>query len=212
MKIERQEDAVAAGTRSQILDATEQIMIEEGYAGVTSRRVAARAGLKSNLMHYHFRTMDDLFIAAFHRLEDRYDERFARAAAAPRPLRALWALGQDAASAKLILEFNALASHRPLVRELIARSARRDRINTAAVLEMLFERYGVDRELYPPKVVAILFAGISRVLSTERALGTDDGHDEALVFVSRLLDGIEGKASRRRPRPGGKTAAEPTES
>ena len=50
-------------TRTHLLDAAEQLMREEGYAAVTSRRVAAKAGLKPQLVHYYFRTMDDLFIA-----------------------------------------------------------------------------------------------------------------------------------------------------
>jgi AcrR family transcriptional regulator len=64
-------------TRTRILDATERIMLEEGYAGVSSRKVAARAGLKSKLLHYYFATMDDLFIAAFQRREDWHIARFA---------------------------------------------------------------------------------------------------------------------------------------
>ena len=42
------------------MDAAEQLLLEEGYAAVTSRRVGARAGLKPQLVHYYFRTMDDL--------------------------------------------------------------------------------------------------------------------------------------------------------
>lgn len=177
--------------RALILDATEQIMLEEGYAGVSSRKVSAKAGLKSKLLHYYFRSMDDLFIAAFHRMEDRYDERFARAAASHRPLHDLWALGREAASAKLILEFTALASHRPAVREVIGRSARRDRRIMSAALDSIFSRYGVDRETFPPQVAATLMAGLTRALSTETVLGAQDGHDETLAFVERLLGRFE---------------------
>ena len=42
-------------------------MLEEGYAAVTSRRVAAKANLKPQLVHYYFRTMDDLFLAIHRR-------------------------------------------------------------------------------------------------------------------------------------------------
>jgi TetR/AcrR family transcriptional regulator len=56
-----------SGVRDAILDATESIMVEEGYAAVTSRRVAERAGLKSKLVHYYFRTMEDLFVAVYER-------------------------------------------------------------------------------------------------------------------------------------------------
>src|SRR5687768_9616837 len=87
-------------TRTRILDATEQIMLEEGYAGVSSRKVAARAGLKSKLLHYYFATMDELFIAAFQRREDQHFARFAGAAASSTPLRDLWTLSVDAASSR----------------------------------------------------------------------------------------------------------------
>ena len=54
-------------TRAALLDAAEKLMLEEGYAAVTSRHVAAKAGLKPQLVHYYFRTMEDLFLALFRR-------------------------------------------------------------------------------------------------------------------------------------------------
>lgn len=188
---DRDELTAPTDTRSLILDATELLMVEEGYAGVSSRKVGIRAGLKSNIVHYYFRTMDDLFVAAFHRLEDRYDERFARAAASDAPIHQLWALARDVGSAKLIMEFTALASHRPAVREIIGRSARRDRRVMAGALESIFARYGLDSELYPPRVMAVLLAGLTRALSTEKLLGADDGHEEAIAFIERMIAHIE---------------------
>ena len=37
-------------TRAVLLDATEQLMLEEGYAAVSSRRVARTAGLNAGLV------------------------------------------------------------------------------------------------------------------------------------------------------------------
>ena len=62
--------AVDSKTRAQLLDAAELLLLEEGYAAVTSRRVAAKAGLKPQLVHYYFRTMDDLFVEVFRRRAD----------------------------------------------------------------------------------------------------------------------------------------------
>lgn len=191
MSPDHREIPASSDTRTRILDATEQLMLAEGYAGVSSRKVAAKAGLKSKLLHYYFHTMDDLFIAAFQRREDWHVEHFASAAASAKPLHDLWGLGVDAASSKLYLEFNALACHRPAVREVIARSAGRDRITVAAALQSVFVRYGIDPERFPPKVVAMAMAGMARALATERALGTDDGHAEALEYVARLLGSLE---------------------
>ena len=49
-----------SATRALLIDATIQIMLEEGYAAATSRRVAAKAGVKPALVHYYFPTMDEL--------------------------------------------------------------------------------------------------------------------------------------------------------
>ena len=48
-------------TRATLLDATEQLMLDSGYAAVSSRRVAADAGGRPAWGHYDFRTMAELF-------------------------------------------------------------------------------------------------------------------------------------------------------
>ena len=199
MAVDQEKSGTGSGTRTRILDATEEIMLEEGYAGVSSRKVATRAGLKSKLLHYYFATMDDLFIAAFQRREDLHVTRFAGAAASAKPLHALWDLAVDAASSRLYLEFNALACHRPAVREFIARSNSRDRITTTSALQSVFAQYGIDPERFPPKVVATAMAGMARVFATDRALGTSEGHEESLAFVRSILASLEAAGS---PRPG----------
>ena len=150
MPADRERSGNGSDTRTRILDATEEIMLEEGYAGVSSRKVAARAGLKSKLLHYYFATMDELFVAAFQRREDQHVARFASAAASSRPLHDLWELAVDAASSRLYLEFNALACHRPAVREFIARSNSRDRITMTSALQSVFGQYGIDPERFRP--------------------------------------------------------------
>src|SRR5215472_961066 len=84
-----------AKNRAVLLDAAEQLMLDEGYAAVTSRRVAAKAGLKPQLVHYYFRTMDDLFLAMLARQSEAGLDRQAKALASDRPLRALWELVTD---------------------------------------------------------------------------------------------------------------------
>ena len=53
-----------AASRQAILDATTACLVEEGYAGLTTRAVAERAGVaQSTLMHY-FPTRESLLIEA----------------------------------------------------------------------------------------------------------------------------------------------------
>ena len=51
MTSSRRIGAPDAKNRVVLLDAAEQMLLEEGYAAVTSRRVAHRAGLKPQLVH-----------------------------------------------------------------------------------------------------------------------------------------------------------------
>src|SRR2546425_3882141 len=104
-------------TRAQLLDAAERLLLEEGYAAVTSRRVAAKAGLKPQLVHYYFRTMDDLFIEVFRRRADRDLAGFERAVAADGSLRNLWRMNTDQRGAAFIIEFVALANHRKAIKK-----------------------------------------------------------------------------------------------
>ena len=53
-----------AATRLALLDATAQCLVDEGYAGLTTRRVAERAGVaQSTLMHY-FPTREEFLVEA----------------------------------------------------------------------------------------------------------------------------------------------------
>ena len=109
-----------SATRTALLDAAQQVLLEEGYAAATSRRVAARAGLKPQLVHYYFRTMDDLFLALVRRGAEQNLERQAEVLASPYPLRALWELSNDPAASALTIEFAALANHRKAIRAELA--------------------------------------------------------------------------------------------
>ena len=82
--------AADSKTRAQLVDAAEQLLVEEGYAAVTSRRVGAKAGLQPQLVHYYFRTMDDLFVEMFRRRANENRARFERTVAAHGSLRTLW--------------------------------------------------------------------------------------------------------------------------
>lgn len=114
-----------AKNRGVLLDAAEQLMLEEGYAAVTSRRVAEKAALKPQLVHYYFRTMDDLFLAAFRRRAEEGLEAQAQVLQAPQPLWALWRFSIDPAATAITSEFIALANHRKALKAEIAYYAER---------------------------------------------------------------------------------------
>src|SRR3954447_25855931 len=106
----RQPRAATAEKRMRLLDATERIMLRDGYAAVTSRRVEAEAGLK---LHYHFGTLDDLFVAVVRRRGETNVALLADALGSGEPLRAWWRLVSEPRGNGLLVELTAAANHRP---------------------------------------------------------------------------------------------------
>jgi AcrR family transcriptional regulator len=183
--------AVDSRTRAQLVDAAEQLLLEEGYAAVTSRRVGARAGLKPQLVHYYFRAMDDLFLEVFRRRADENVARVERALAADASLHALWHLNADPRGARFMIEFVALANHRKAIRVEIARYAERFRAAQLRVLTAGFARAGISDDDMPASVALLLMTGLTQVLSLEQTLGVTGGHEETLAFVDAAIDRLE---------------------
>jgi AcrR family transcriptional regulator len=177
--------------RAVLLDAAERLMRSEGYAAVTSRRVAEEAGLKPQLVHYYFRTMDDLFLAVYRRRADEGIARLSQALASDRPLRALWAQATDTRGNALTVEFTALANHRKPIRAEMARYAERFRREQAAALDGLLPHADGRGDALTPLVVSVMLTSMSVVLVMEQALGVDVGHPETMAVVEAYLDRVE---------------------
>ncbi len=181
--------------RALFLDAAEAILREEGYVGISARQVAAKAGLKTQLLYYYFLTMDDLILAVVRRINERRRERFDEALAAPDPLRALWALSSDPSSAALSAELTSIAVHREAVRAEIVRAAQAFRaLQIKEVSRLLGERGGKD---YPAAGMVMIAAALGRTLVNESAVGLSDGHQEALEIVERVLKDLGSPKSKK---------------
>ena len=107
--------SASSDARDRLLDAAERLLAAEGGAALTTRRIAAEAGVNHGLVHYHFGTVDDLVAALA--------ERFAGRLVALQE--ALWtvdmtfadrfraAAGHAKAEGKVWFELQALAWNRP---------------------------------------------------------------------------------------------------
>lgn len=171
-----------------MLEAADQLIRDEGYASVSTRRVAARAGLKPSLVHYYFPTTDDLLLAMSRRGADESDRMIAEALESDDPVRALWRFLTDPSRLAIALEFMALANHREAVRIHMAEhcEAMRSR-EVEAFTRLLGERLaGADG--CAPAGLSVVLAGIGRALVMEGGLGVTSGHEEARAFVEQWLD------------------------
>ena len=181
----------ASKSRTLLLDSAERLLIREGYAAVTSRRVAAEARVKPQLVHYYFRAMDDLFLEVFRRRADQGIERFAGAVEVHRSLRTVWRYGNDLRGAAFNIEFVALANHRKAIRDEIARYARRFREMQLDAIAAILDDHGVAADTCPPIVVLLAMTGVTQVMALEAALGVTAGHREMLEFADRWIDEAE---------------------
>jgi AcrR family transcriptional regulator len=178
--------AEGSATRALLLDAAEKLVVEEGYAAVTTRHLALRAGLKPQLVHYYFRTMDDLFREMYKRVVDRALVRLENALKKENPVRALWKFTSDPRGGVLAIELWALANHRKSFRTEMVRANIRFREIEVKYLSRFFKERGIDSKVLP-LVVAVLGLSVSRLLVAEKFVGVKKGHTETMAFVEKCL-------------------------
>jgi AcrR family transcriptional regulator len=192
----RRRRAATVEKLQRLLDATEEIMLREGYAAVSSRSVAAAVGIQASLVHYYFPTIDDLFVAVLQRRAEPNVERMAAALESPQPLRAWWDLASDPRGTALFVELLAAANHRPALRAEVGKVAYEVRRMQMLRLEPLLAEYGLDPDEFPPALIASAVQGLAFALVSDRAAGYDTAHEEAADAMTRLLERLE---ARRAP-------------
>jgi AcrR family transcriptional regulator len=74
------------GTRTLILDAARRRLLADGYAGLSTRKVAEEAGVPLSQLHYHFGSKQGLILALFEEDNQRRLERQTRMYAEDVPL------------------------------------------------------------------------------------------------------------------------------
>ena len=175
-------------------------MLRDGYAAVTSRRVEADAGVK---LHYHFGTLDDLFIAVVRRRGEGTVARLADALSSSEPLRAWWRLSAEPSGNTLLVELTAAANHRPALRAELATFAREARKMELAALESILDDYGIDRVLFPPALVASAVQGFAFAMAYDQTAGFETAQQEASAAMDRLIDHLEQRRASRLALDGG---------
>ncbi|AIY46713.1 MULTISPECIES: TetR/AcrR family transcriptional regulator [Mycobacteriaceae] len=178
------------GTREKLLDACAEIMLDEGYAAATSRRVAEKVGVQRAVVYYYFPTMDDLYLAVLKRGTQTSLDVQRRALTTERPLHALWDMTVDPRGVQLIMEFMALGNHRKEIRAELAAGAQAFREAQVAALTYILRDHQADQPL-PAEVISVLIAAIGRLLVIETGLGITTGHQQTIDLVHQYLGRLE---------------------
>jgi AcrR family transcriptional regulator len=175
-----------------LLDAAERLLVDVGYAGITTRKLAEAAGVNHGLVHYYFGSNENLLVRALERFTERLIVRQREMYAADVPFIEKWRtamrylISEDVTYEKIWLELQALAWNNADIR------ARLERVNTEwrAVLTEAFEE--PHRELgieIPLDALVSLVITFNIGIMVERLGGIETGHAE-------LLDWIDGWLSR----------------
>lgn len=171
-------------TRAQLIDAAAKLLRKEGCAAVTARRLAEKLGLKRQIVHYYFSTIEDLLIAVIRRDSEEVRERFIQALDSNEPLRVIWELGNNVPTT--IFEFAAMAFRRKAIQAEVRRYMAEFRRIESAALARYLELRGIEPNI-PPVATAILINSLAHTLSMERALGVTEGHSEMKAIAEDWL-------------------------
>jgi len=201
--VRRRRGSTTSATRTAILDAAEKLMLEEGYAAVTYRVVAARVNVAAGLVQYYFPTLDELYVALLQRNTDRVIDQIVATTQTQQPLRAIWRYASNKTGSTLMMEFMALANHRKTIRNEIGRGGERVRQAQLEVLTARWSDYQSELDDLTPASLLFLMNSIPRMILLEEAFGTRTGHAETISLINRFLDRVEprpqaGRSSRRK--------------
>lgn len=179
-----------ASAEEALLDAAERMLVDVGYAGITTRRLGEEAAVNHGLIHHYFGSLDALLVAALERFTTRLIERQRALYSSDVPFVEKWRTAmaylvqEDVGYEKVWLELQAMGWNSPHLRERLARVNAEWR----AVLTEAFR--GPHRELAIPMPLDALVSLVMTFnlgMIVERLGDIDAGHAELLDWIDGWL-------------------------
>ena len=174
------------------MDAAERLLISEGHARLSTRRVAQEAGVNHGLVHYYVGSMEELLMQVLERFTAALIERQRQMYGADGPFlekwRAAWRFHEEDLAAgypKIWFELQAMAWSDPRMRERLFAINQEWR-------EVLTEAFASARgefafDLPATEALVALVMMIGQGAQVERLLGIDQGHAALLEWIETLL-------------------------
>src|SRR4051794_18914710 len=174
-----------------LFDAAERLLIEDGYAGLTTRRVAAEAGVNHGLVHYYFGSMEELLLQVLERFTARMVERQAAMYEADVPFLEKWRIAMrwleedvQGGYPKVWWELQAMAWNHREMRERLVRVDEEWRRLLRTHFGSALAEYGVD---FPLEAVVALVVAFNKGMQIEQLSGIEAGHRELLGWIDGWL-------------------------
>jgi AcrR family transcriptional regulator len=177
-------------TEEAFLDAAERLLVDVGYAAITTRRVAQEADANHGLVHYYFGSMENLLVRVLERFTERLIERQRAMYAAETPFVEKWRtamryLDADREYQKVWFELQALAWNRPELRDRVAHVNGEWR---AVLTDAFAEPHARHRMAIPLDALVSLVMTFNEGIMLERLSGITTGHAELIGWIDRWLE------------------------
>jgi AcrR family transcriptional regulator len=185
-----------------LLDAAERLLVDLGYAGITTRRLAEEAGVNHGLVHYYFGSIETVLVRTLERFTERLIARQRAMYAAPEiPFIEKWRtamrylVAEDVAYEKVWFELQALSWNRTDLRDSVAHVNDEWRAVLTEAFTEPRERYGIEM---PLDALVSLVMTVNEGIILERLSGIETGHRELLEWIDGWMEAKERQWRRRK--------------
>lgn len=192
-------DAAWSAPEIALLDAAERLLVEVGYADISTRRLAREAGVNHGLIHYYFGSMDNLFLQVLLRFTGRLVARQRAMYEADGPFLAKWRQAMafidedlEGGYPKILLELNAMAWNKPELQARLHEVNAQWRAVLTDAFRMAREEYGLDDADFPLPALVSLVMTFNQGLFLERLSGVREGHADLLAWIDAWLVSLAG--------------------
>jgi AcrR family transcriptional regulator len=182
--------AARSAAEEALLDAAERLLVDVGYAGITTRRLAEEAGVNNGLVHYYFGSNENLLVRALERFTERLIARQRELYSSDRPFVEKWRtamrylVSDDVSYEKVWLELQALAWNDPAVRERLARVNDEWRTVLTEAFAEPHRELGIEM---PLEALVSLVMTFNLGIMIERLGGIETGHAALLDWIDEWL-------------------------
>lgn len=183
--------AARTAAEDALLDAAERLLVDVGYSGITTRRLAEEAGVNHGLVHYYFGSIENVLIRTLERFTERLIERQRAMYATELPFIEKWRTAmrylveEDVRYEKVWLELQALGWNRDELRERLAAVEGEWR---AVLTDAFAEPREQLRLEIPLDALVSLVVTFNFGIMVERLSGITTGHDELLAWIDAFLE------------------------
>lgn len=181
-----------AETRELLIDSAVDILRTSGFSAVSARKVAAKAGLSHQIVHYYFRSMEELLLDVIRRASVKHLDALEAAREAEQPLWTVWLLINKQDSGRLETEYLSIANRYSSAQQVLTKLRGEYTQKLVTLIEEAFQNHDIDASTLTPTIVSVGAHAIARTMALEAAHGSTHGHADIKTFIEHYIHRLEG--------------------